>query len=630
MRVAAVLPLFLFPGLLIIFSQCKSVYDSEDWLKSLTHIVVVSLSFWVHLYWLTMLLPVTLSRLYYLFAGIFAVIFLYKLIANPSSAALLKIKITRENQALCALLLLLIVLRFVPFGDRITGSVGDMTQHNYMTKIIMLNNGYSRSYEPVVPFEHFGEYPLGFHTLSALMAMAGPLLFYRATNWLSCLSLVLITLALAFHLARKVPKSFALSGATFIIMLVHYPQFLNQWGSATTLWSVCFLAFGYNFLESEELWQGRKLGFWEQAALGSLLAAGALTHLIVPIGFLFYLAVNLIVKRRRFADVFGLLPAILWAALAMLPFFINFNFHVVGQSAQAIHFGHAQSLSKILEPFHTSQWGGLKLIGESAVGFAFVFGPAYVFLLATSAAFLVWKKESSRVLWSCAGSVLLYVLLFCSFKTDFLPLSHLIQTERFHYFLLWPCSTLIILALNSLRQNMKWGIKAGGGLLFLVLFYANARDLAGRSFESHYTTYKFDGRWIRFLARDALLGSYFAAALDKANASLTGEDIEAFNWVKESIDRDAVFLYNYGDGGALLSSIAERKTFSPHGMEVWHGKELAEWQHQNPPTHIYVGKSANPKYEKLYSAPALDAQSDKYVKLYDRRGVSIYNIVKRN
>jgi hypothetical protein len=169
-----------------------------------------------------------------------------------------------------------------------------------------------------------------------------------------------------------------------------------------------------------------------------------------------------------------------------------------------------------------------------------------------------------------------------------------------------------------------------GSWIFIALIplvMLNIFNLKKWNYESHYSIYKEDKNMVKFLVRDLLGGSYFAYALDKVNSSVTSSDIKAFQWIRNNVDKDAVFATNYGDSGPLITSIGERKIFAPHGMDIWHGKEMKDWQLVHRPNYVYIGKERNLKYPDEYKREDCDSKAKKYNKIYDQDGVSIYKII---
>jgi len=514
-----------------------------------------------------------------------------------------------SNQDLAAfgIFVLTALLRAVPALNRITGSVGDMTQHNDMTQIILMNDGFSKTYAPFYDFAHFGEYPLGFHTLSAILSQNTGLPFYRATQWISVLSFCLLHLGLYSFLRRKWSSVRAMSVSAIVLLLAHYPQFLNQWGSAPTALSTAFLFYAFYLLA--QISENPAPSWPEKVTAGFVLAAGLLCHLIPPVGFAVYFPIWLIVHRHLGKEPLlpalkNLIPVFILGFILVLPFLMNFNFDVFDASKTSISSGHENSVARITDLVSLSN-PAAKFLGDAAALFVFLIGPS---LSAVALLFLLLSRDrAAKIEFLSFGAV--FLVLYACFRFRWMPAYHLFQAERIHYFLLLPLAILIGNELKPFAAVILAGLWAAGGL-----------ESVKRNFESHYAAFRKDGRLLQFILRDASFGSYWAFACDRVNAGVTPEDLEAFKWIRENIDENAVFLVNYADAGHLIPSFTGRRITDPHGMDMWHGEELKNWNDTRPATHIYVGKNPSPAY------PVAWTRGDKL--LHNYGGASVYLLSK--
>ncbi|PYM05617.1 MAG: hypothetical protein DMD82_10600 [Candidatus Rokuibacteriota bacterium] len=613
---------FMSPGLFLIHGATEHLFPKDDLLRRTGNTVILSFAFWVFSYWLTMLIPLSLTRLFYLTNIVFSFWFASTLHRPRPKVALWD----RGNAVLLSLFLFVCAVRFIPLFDRITGSVGDMTQHLYMARLITIHNTYSDSYLPLLPFRHFGEYPLGFHTLAALLSQLTSFPLYRVTTFLSSAIYVLIHLGLYQLLTRHFPKILSLAVSSVVLLLSHYPQFLNQWGSSPTALSACFLFFAYDYLSAKQA--PASASFVEDTGIALVLAGGLLSHLIPPIGFLFYFPTHALIQCARGREQATALlrnhwRVVLLSASFITPFLLNFDFSVFARSAPAITVHHTDSFAKVFDSPHlAAPRVVIETLGFLAV-FAFLLGPTMVLLLSGSALYCVLRRmqgsDSARThVAEFGGALGIFCVLLILVRLQLTPFSHLLQTERIHYLLLIPASLVLAVFCHTVLPKIHLHVVAALLLCFSGLVAWNVFDHRERHFESHYGTFKH--------LRDAGLGSLLAYGFDKANASVTEWDLRAFEWVRRFVEKDAIFLTNYGDGGGLIASIGERQIWAPHGMEIWHGAELRQWQSTNRPTHVYIGRIPNPRYPTEFTREELRKQPEKYRLIYDVEQCSVFKI----
>lgn len=595
--------LFIFPGLLLIFTREPWTEGSEDPLKGFSGVVFTSLAFWVFSYWLTGIFHVRLSVLFPSLSVVFLAAFIVLLIKKGLPRP---VRFSGRDLGAFGLFLTGILLRAAPALNRITGSVGDMTQHNDMTRVILAHDGFSKTYEPFFPFSNFGEYPPGFHTLSAILCQNSGLPFYRATQWMSVVPYALLHLALYCILRGTFGKVRSMALSLAVLLLSHYPQFLNQWGSSTTALSAAFLFYGFYLLS--KLARAGMPARTDQAATGLVLSAGLLSHLVPPIGFIFYFLISFALRFRgqkvaALRALKNMAPALLAAAVLILPFLFNFDFTVLESSKAVLSMGHESSAARItgLIPFSNPI---LKFAGDAAALFVFLLGPFVSVLVLAGLA--LSKDRAVKTEFIAFG--LMFLALYACFRFHAFPSSHLFQVERIHYFLLIPAAVLIGQAVT----------KKAFALSAVILLMAGGWESKKRDFKSHYTLFKEDRKIPPFLARDLAFGSYWAYAFDRTNAGVTQADLDAFLWIEENTPGDAVFKVNYADGGHLIPSFTGRAIQDPHGMDIWHGAELSAWNEAHPPTHLYLGADPNPAY------PAACAREGEL--LYASGGAAVYKL----
>ncbi len=554
--------LFIVPG--IIFNKKKRlpIY--------LIQVVGISLSFWIVSFWFLKYIPIQLTTFFYV------ILFLSFVVLNFKPFLFSK-KLKFEDVFVITLILLVIIIRLVPFLLNYFPAGADMSFHTLTTRIITLNNSVPVNYEPVLPI-NFGNYPVGFHAISAYINLISGLIEYKATLLLANFTYAFLTLASFIFLRKYFKPIIAFLSALFISFLANNPQFFISWGGNPFVLSICFLILAISSIE--------KLP--KNKLLSALyLASSFLIHPMPVYGF-FYIYLPVFIYR--FMKNKNLIKAGLSMALIFIlfitPFMLNFNYIV---SDTEFQWTKQRQETKYLS------WKG-EFIPKFLIT---LFGEKIVFLVLISTILLFNKKELFIKI------ILMYVstvVLIINSKYWILPFSQLLWSERVGMLLIIPMSVAF-------------------GYLIKIIF-----DI--KFYEKHVTQNKVFIRSIQgFFIISLLILSFnnYQHYIRVSNifSMVTQEDLDAFDWILNNTEEDALFLNNYGDAGLWISPITLRKTRIIQMVPIYMD-ETEKYLSSLQPEYVYIGNkqvySINLDVNSFISDPS------NYEQVYKKNDVMIFKI----
>ena len=215
--------LFLFPGILLIFSRH---FNRKPLSEFLIYVVGLSLSFFVIAPWFIKYLHVPLT----IFAYLVFICTLLFLFYGRKKIELQKIKVDRNEMMLAGVFLFIIFLRCLPLFFQSAPAGGEMSMHSYIARLICDNDGIPSSYMPILPLSKFSLFFSGFPTLSALVSLISNMPVYRSSFLMACLAYSFVCFGFYIFLLRFFDRntSAAISiAATFLTM---DPQGMVRWG----------------------------------------------------------------------------------------------------------------------------------------------------------------------------------------------------------------------------------------------------------------------------------------------------------------------------------------------------------------------------------------------------------------
>ncbi len=546
--------------------------DRTDFLSWWAGVNFLSIAFWIAAPWLTAIPFVTISGLFHAVAMLGLVF----LVARP-------VRLPRPDRNSLIYLGLLLALYFVPFFNRIGFHRGDMTMNMYYAELLLLHDGVPGTHQPLLEIPTFGQYALGYHFLVALSAKFSPLPIYSAALFVFCYVFHLFFLAFVFLSPPPANRIHLFVGAYLFLFFSHYPQFMFQWGSATTILSLTYLILLFPILT-----RLTTLTRPDCVAVSFLCAAAPLSHLIPVFGFLlFFPAYFLIVRgppRRQ-----DIRPA-LWILAGALVLFFGQATRLPGPPGpQWVEWSHSwnQSQLEAVQPL-AARLSGSEEITLLNVPFAyvFIFGPMSVALSIAAAAVSRNRKHQ----WLFLSFLAISLLILASKVRSFLPFDYALYPERVLMFVGVPATLLLTELTRRFSAKLNHVILVAS----IAAFLATSLVIRNYPFRSYYRLYK-DGMIgpAKLLTFNIAGGDYVAYAFDDVNASLSRDAVTAMLWIRDHVPRDEVFDCDEESGGHLIPIIAGNKILRPHYQQFWYERHMKAWQARQDP-RFYLGSVAHP------------------------------------
>ena len=227
--------IFIFPGFALIIFFSKKINA-----KYVIYSIGLSLSFWIISFWFLKYIPLPLDIFIYLII-IISIIFLGTKIETLS--------FKKKEKYILLIFILIILLRLIPYFLNYFPAGADMSFHTLTTKIITEKNGFPSDYMPILPFK-IGNYPLGFHIISACISIFSNIEEYRATLLLANFSYAFLGFCLYVFLTNYFKPKTSLICSIIATFGTNNPQFFIGWGGNSVVLSICFLFLGASLVEN--------------------------------------------------------------------------------------------------------------------------------------------------------------------------------------------------------------------------------------------------------------------------------------------------------------------------------------------------------------------------------------------
>lgn len=470
----------------------------------------------------------------------------------------------------------------IPFFARVAFGSGDMTMHQYLAAIVQIHQGIPSTHEPLLAIPQFGQYPIGFHLLTALTTSLTGWPLYRVALLLSCVTCQLLFLALLCGANDRWRTSTAFAAVFFCVCFSHYPLFLFQWGSATTALSLAFLFFLFPVLLQIE-----KLSLWQLVFSGMMLAAALSTQPIPFFGCLLYFPIAYLVLRGvpdrcvlGKVAVVGVACACFSAGLLLrLP---------PPPDAEAVQWARDWNLAQFfsVHPLveRVTRSAKLSVLDIPAV-YAFIMG-IFSTIIPTILVFFVRDRKTKYLY---AAFLIVSVVVLYSKLIPILPLNSALYPERMIPFMALPIVAIYAVMLDALT------VRRVGLVLALGFISIGTVGMLQRHapFVSHYRMLKEKLIGPVHFAVLGMLGSDAVIyALDDSHSSVTRDDLAVMKWIRQNLSRDEVIDCDYTSGGHLIPIVVGNKILRPHYAFFWYKQYLKPWQDQQQVRYCYVGTGA--------------------------------------
>jgi hypothetical protein len=584
---------FLIPGILILFLPA---FKRIDLINLLAYMIGTSMSFWICSFWFLRFIPLSLTSLFLLITVIVALIgvcFLFRK-ARPY-----KISFGFRDVALVSLFVLVLGLRSLPIRYSVAPAGADMSMHTYITDLIVNADGIPESYHPILGIDEFSSFPVGFHTISALVALVGNMPSFEAAFIMTSFTYAFLTLTLFVFLQGYVSWEWAFISSVIFTSFTKVPQGFVGWGGNPTVLALAMFILFMSLLDRTK--GGNK---WLIVLSAVCLASVLLSHSIIfiqsfyifGISFSIYLLLAKEYKNHRWIKYFEILVLFF---VVIMPYLMGLDRGITTP----------ETLRWIQNWVRNTDWVWHGTISDFVWTIplyikGYVFGKLDVFL---SVLFFVTvvgvaclfaqdlKKGIQHTVF-----LLVCVLVILNAKYWVLPFSYAIYPERVTIMVIVPLSLFFAFASESLLDHLRDKRPFKEGILnFLPLVLLLMMMILVPKYNRE---------------------QYIHLAVDQS--SVTEADLEAFYWLKDHTNETDVIQNNYGDGGLWIPSIISRPITNAHINVVY----LDKVKQVGEPTYVYVGKKC--VYADRCELDNSDFKDNSgYELVYSEDGVYIYRII---
>lgn len=576
-------PILIFgiPGILILFLP---IFKKINIVEALLYIVGISMCFWICSFWFLKILPLELKVLFLLVTFFTMAIALYFLCKKKYYY---EITTSFYDFVLLGLFLYILFLRLLPIFYSIAAAGADMSMHTYMTDLIVKANGIPKGYFPILEINSFDSFPVGFHTISALIALLGNMPAFKSAFITSCLAYAFVTMFLCLFLMRFMSWKFAFISSVYFTFFIRGIQGTVGWGGNPLILALALFILFLSFVIRYEM-----RNKWIILLSAMFLAAVLLTHIniflpsvyIFAPSFLIYLFLNKENKKSNWSRYSWFL--VVFLAISM-PYLCNVDFSIM--TPYAVEWIR----SWVNQPSEGFVWHG------TAANFIWAI-PIYIvrslgltywgWLAVLGVIFLFYKNTKTAIVY--IASLIAAILLILNTKYWILPFSYSLYPERIAMMAIIPISLFFGYVFEHMRSlfNRKYFYLSIVLIVTICILMAN--------YNKKY---------------------YLDTILDRT--SITDADMKAFEWLKNHTSYTEAIKNNYGDAGLWIPAIISRPITSPHVNVIY----LDKIKEPVKPKYVYIGKK-----EVYLSLPFKNSDfknNSKYKQVYDKDGVNIYEIL---
>jgi len=228
---------FFFPGVLLFFR--RSILSGYSPGEKLLLAVSISFAYWIIGFWWLTIVPIPLTLWVYLSlgAGALSVGWL-----GTRRKPLTGMRIGYSGSIPFFLFLVVIIIpQLLLMWGQVVPSGSDMSMHTYIASVILRANQFPNSMAPLVPVDHFGLYPFGFSTLTAVMGIINGLPAFTNALLLSSIAHLLFDYALYLILRARFSPLISAMAAVMVGWVSYNPHLYIAWGANPSVLSLAFL-----------------------------------------------------------------------------------------------------------------------------------------------------------------------------------------------------------------------------------------------------------------------------------------------------------------------------------------------------------------------------------------------------
>lgn len=570
----------LFPGIILMTRPFPDEHDEAAWDFSgtLINAIFLSLGYWIASAWILKTVGLPMTLFCYGTVGISILPALVEWWKKPTHS----VTVTAKDVFILIALGLMTWYKLVPYLSTIAPAGADMSMHSYITRLIATTNGVPDSYQPLVNLDTFSAFPIGFHTVSAIISIISDLPPWRAAFLVACLSHAFFCMAI-FQAARQVADwRSALACAIGASLLLRAPQEMAHWGGNPTVLGLAFIPM---LLTGENLMTKRP-------ALGATMCTACLiglfqTHTIVFMQTAYICIPAFVIVRTLSPRP----PAVYWKAVAaicllffalQLPYIINIDLSGIDSQVTSWIENWVRNTSHAWRGNLGNSFWSIPVYLYHRLNLDNMFLPLLL-LTGLIGGISLWNKQREACLtYTLFFPFVFLLVLNCQYWV--LPASYLIYPERTAAMLAIPIAVLAAAGLDLLLSKSRKD--AANYIRLSILLVA----LGIGNFYSQ---------------------QYYVNGI-RGESTVTQSDMTALKWMASNIPHEALIANNYGDAGIWIPAMTGHSVVGPH-VNIAVQFQAKKRTH---PDYVFIGA------KQVYGKPSFTAE-----KLLKQKG---YTLLFRN
>ncbi len=229
-----------------------------------------------------------------------------------------------------------------------------------------------------------------------------------------------------------------------------------------------------------------------------------------------------------------------------------------------------------------------------------------------------------------------YILIFLLVVISILIVSrfelidsfYIFYPERVAMFAILPMSLFFAFGIDAFVLKFSKKILSFCLVIILILISMNLAFIGFDKFRSHYfLAMNGEISMPEFLFREFFFGNYFIYALGREQNVLTTADLDAFEWIEENTEEDALFLNFYNDGGLWISAIPLRPIVNVH-TNPYTIEGANEMMSRTDYDYFYVGNKKNVRIDNTPVDTNVYDNDPKYKLVFRQENASVYEVLE--
>ncbi len=559
-------PLFivLFPGTLLFFTN---KVKADLFLEQLFYTVIFSLAFWIVGFSLLKFIPLHFSTF---IDGTLYV----SLILSCLSIFLQKIrfiKLIKTDLFWLTIFVIFSALFLRMYFDQIVPAGADMATHTYTARVINYWNSYPKTHEPIVPINTFGFAPYGLSVITAAISYLTKLPIHRSSLLVVVFTYPLLAVSF-FLLLRNYFSNLVIFALLFFLFVSekHLISFIYG-GTIQTILSLSFLIFGIRLYLDSFKQKNQSIRYY--LVIPILLAASFYTHQTPLMVLLFFSSFWIIylVLVKRFNEIKYVLFSSAILFVLSLPFLTSIQNLTTTELEHIYEWQHRKQVFYLAPNIFLSlstaiqnliKWHSLTLF------ILMLFGMNFSIFL-----------NKKAIMWVFAAVWFMFILLINA-NYWILPLSPLFYPDRVLTIGLIPISYFIALSFFFIEEMIKKMIRFTKLTIFGLIIISPIVIIG-----LYDATNKFFNNKVLKVTR------YFS--------SVTQEDMNVMNWIRDNTSWRDVVANNYGDAGVWIPAIIGRK-ITVNDCNAHYISDLRSQEAKLVPSLLFIGSKQvypDPQYK---------------------------------